>query len=84
MKKLVFLLSALMLAGCASTKPAVTHVPTPIPCPAASSAPGYPELPIKNLEPQSSPDVVARSYEQSIVLLRGHVSALSIILDACK
>jgi uncharacterized protein YcfL len=69
MKKLLLIIS-LLLIGCASnTQPKTVMVPVAVKCPAPTIPPAQP-LPIKGLSDNSTPDVVMKSYVTTVATLK--------------
>lgn len=87
LKSLAVVLVAVMAAGCGTTVcprcPPKEFVevlkPVPVPCPVAPTT-TLPDLPIFHLTPTDPPDVVAKAYHETAVVLMGEVLKLNSLL----
>ncbi len=78
MKRLALLLSLALLA-CHRT-PQTVLVPVAVPCPPPPKV-QRPRLPIVDLKPGDSPDLIQKALLASIQLLQGYAQQLETILD---
>lgn len=80
MKRTLCCIFALLITGCATTKPATITIP--IPCPAASEVPEAPERILKLDE--TKPGEVVQAYAANRARWIGYADSLRARLDACK
>lgn len=71
-----------LLTGCATTTPAPTLVPTPIPCPAAQELPAEPSRTL-SLD-ASKPGEAVQAYVANRTRWVGYADALRAKLESCK
>ena len=83
---LVVAVVAVVTVGCGTTCPKCPPKefvevikPVPVPCPAAPMT-ALPDLPIFHLTPTDPPDVVAKAYHETAVMLIGEVLKLNALL----
>lgn len=75
-------LGVLLLAGCATTAPAVVNVPVPVPCPAAEQLPEAPPRSL-SLNP-AEPGAAVQAYAANRTRWIGYADALRERLESCK